>query len=246
MSIPLIFSFLFLSPKALLIAAAVIPAAVLLIYVYRKDRIEKEPDSLLLQLVVFGAISTLLAVVAESVGAGLLAVFLPGGENHPAYGFWMFFVVVGLSEEFFKYLVLRWRTWRSPHFNCQFDGLVYAVFVSLGFALWENIGYVLMYGFGAALMRAITAVPGHASFGVFMGACYGFARRSANRGEAGKSRLWRVLAVLLPAMIHGCYDYIALSENGGVTVTFLVFVVAVFGTAFLLVKKLSDADRFIS
>ena len=242
----LIFSYLFLSPKALLIAAAIIPAAVLLIYVYRKDRIEKEPDALLLQLVLFGGLSTLLAVVAETVGATLLALFLPGGENSPAYGFWMFFVVVGLSEELFKYLVLRWRTWRSPQFNCRFDGVVYAVFVSLGFALWENVGYVLMYGMSAALMRAVTAVPGHASFGVFMGACYSFARQSANRGEAGKSRFWRWLAVLLPAAIHGCYDYIALTEGGGLTTTFLVFVAAVFITAFLLVKRLSAADRFIA
>ena len=37
----LIFSFL-LSPNALLIAAAVVPAAVLMIYIYRKDRLEKE------------------------------------------------------------------------------------------------------------------------------------------------------------------------------------------------------------
>lgn len=244
--VSLIFSYLFLSPKALLIAAAVIPAAVLLIYVYRKDRIEKEPDSLLLQLVLFGGLSTLLAVVAETVGATLLALLLPGGEEHPAYGFWMFFVVVGLSEELFKYLVLRWRTWRSPQFNCRFDGVVYAVFVSLGFALWENVGYVLMYGMGAALMRAVTAVPGHASFGVFMGACYSFARQSANRGAAGRSRVWNWLAVLLPAVIHGCYDYIALSEGGGVTSTFLVFVAAVFITAFLLVKRLSAADRFIA
>ena len=245
MSIPLIFSYLFLSPKALLIAAAVIPAAVLLIYVYRKDRIEKEPDGLLLQLVIFGAISTLIAVAAETIGASALAFFLPGGEENPKYPFWMFFIVVGLSEELSKYLILRWRTWRSPHFNCRFDGVVYAVFVSLGFALWENIGYVLVYGFGAALMRAITAVPGHASFGVFMGACYSFARASANRGDSAGSAVWSILAVLLPAVIHGCYDYIAITGSGSETGTFLVFVAAVFASAFWLVKRLSARDRFI-
>ena len=246
MIISLIYSFLYLSPKILLIAAAVVPAAVLLIYVYRKDRIEKEPVKLLISLVLWGILATFLAVVTESVGAIVLAYLLPGGENNARYGFWMFFVVVALSEELFKYLILRWRTWRSPEFNCRFDGVVYAVFVSLGFALWENIGYVLAYGLGAALMRAITAVPGHASFGVFMGACYGLARRCENLGEKDQSKLWRLVAVLLPTMIHGCYDYIAVNETTSVSMTFVVFVLILFAGAFVLVKRLSAKDEFIA
>ena len=240
----LIFSFL-LSPNALLIAAAVVPAAVLMIYIYRKDRLEKEPTSLLVSLLLWSIAATFLAVVAESVGAAALAFFLPGGENNRAYAVWMYFIVVALSEEGFKYLILRWRTWRSPQFNCSFDGVVYAAFVSLGFALWENIGYVLMYGLGAALMRAITAVPGHASFGVFMGACYSAAKACEQRGELDRSRLWRVLAVLLPTLVHGFYDYIAIGGSEDSTGVFICFVVVVFAAAFLLVRRLSRRDRYI-
>ena len=245
MIISLLFGYLFSDPKFLLIVAAVIPALVLLIYVYRRDRIEKEPGSLLLSLVLWGIVSTFLAVISESIGAVLLAYFLPGGENNRAYAFWMFFVTVGLSEEGFKYLILKWRTWRSPYFNCRFDGVVYAVFVSLGFALWENIGYVTTYGLGAAMMRAVTAVPGHASFGVFMGACYGLARQRENEGQRDMSAVWRTLAVLLPAAIHGCYDYIAVSESTDDTVSFLIFVALVFFSAFALIRRLSRRDRFI-
>ena len=240
----LIFSFL-LSPNALLIAAAVVPAAVLMIYIYRKDRLEKEPTSLLVSLLLWSIAATFLAVVAESVGAAALAFFLPGGENNRAYAVWMYFIVVALSEEGFKYLILRWRTWRSPQFNCSFDGVVYAAFVSLGFALWENIGYVLMYGLGAALMRAITAVPGHASFGVFMGAYYGLARRSENRGEHGLSVFWRFLAVLIPTLIHGMYDYIAVSETETISGTFVASVLIVFVLAFVLIRQLSKRDEYI-
>ena len=234
MLISLIFSFLYLAPKALLIGAAILPAAVLLVYVYRHDRIEKEPRKLLLTLVLLGIVATFLAVATESLGAIALAWFLPGGEDNPAYPIWMYFVVVALSEEGFKYLILRWRTWRSPEFNCRFDAVVYAVFVSLGFALWENIGYVMMYGVGAALARAITAVPGHACFGVFMGAYYGLAKRSANRGETAVSRFWRILALLVPTEIHGLYDYIAVNETESFSTTFVVFVLVVFVLAFVL------------
>ncbi len=241
----LIYSFLYLAPKGLLIAAAVLPAVGLMVYVYRRDRVEPEPRGLLLSLLLCGVGAVVLAIVTESIGAAALAFFLPGGEAHPAYGVWMYFVVVALSEEGFKYLAMRWRTWRSPEFNCRFDGVVYAVFVSLGFALAENIGYVLMYGLGAALMRAITAVPGHASFGVFMGAYYGLARRSENLGRHGLSVFWRVLALLIPTLIHGMYDFIAVTDTETISSTFVVFVLIVFALAFVLVKQLSKRDRYI-
>ena len=145
-------------PNIILIAAAVIPAVLLLIYVYKADRLEKEPASLLGVLLLQGIISTALAAYAERIGARLLNAVL--SEDSLLYQLLFNFLVVGLAEEGFKFLLLRWRTWRSPYFNCQFDGVVYAVFVSLGFALWENIDYVVMYGFGTAVLRAVTAIPG--------------------------------------------------------------------------------------
>jgi RsiW-degrading membrane proteinase PrsW (M82 family) len=96
-----------------------------------------------------------------------------------------------------------------------------------------------------ALARALTAIPGHASFGVFMGACYGLARQEENRGRHEQSIFWRVLAVLLPAAIHGCYDYIAIMRNDENGETFLIFVALVFLSAFVLMRRLSRRDRFI-
>ena len=50
--------------------------------------------------------------------------------------------------------------------------------VALGFAAFENVKYVYSYGFATGLVRAVTAVPGHAIFGVFMGYFYGYAKLS--------------------------------------------------------------------
>ena len=163
--------FLYYNP--ILIAAAVIPAVILLVQVYKADKLDKEPPMLLLSLVLYGIAATALAKVTERLGVGLLNLLF-GGQGF-LYNLLLYFLVVGLSEEGFKYLLLKRRTWPSAHFNCQFDGVVYAVSVSLGFALWENIAYVLSYGMSTALVRAVTAVPGHACFGVFMGAWYGMA-----------------------------------------------------------------------
>ena len=233
-------SFFFIHP--LLIAAAVIPAVLLMIRVYRSDRLEREPTRLLLGLVLRGILATVLALVAERIGEFTLAFFFD--ERSLLYRLLLCFVVVGGSEEGAKLLLLKWRTWHSPSFDCQFDGVVYAVFVSLGFALWENIGYVAMYGLGTALIRAVTAVPGHACFGVFMGMWYSTARRYANCGlsDQSKSCLWK--AFYIPVLLHGCYDSIAMSERQGFGLIFLVFVSGMFIAANLLLKKLSREDGY--
>ena len=226
-----------------LIAAAVIPAVILLLKVYRADRLEKEPTGLLISLLVFGVIATALAIVTETIGENILLSFFD--ETDLGYLILSNFIVVALSEEGFKLLLLRWRTWRSPNFNCQFDGVVYAVFVALGFALWENIGYVAMYGFGTALVRAVTAVPGHACFGVFMGIWYGAARRYANEGDFIGERVCRRRALWLPVLIHGMYDFLASLDFDYSGLIFIVFIVIVFIAASRRVKIVSSNDRFI-
>lgn len=227
----------------ILIAAAVIPAIVLLRFVYKEDRLDKESPGLLLSLVIFGILSTFAAIVTEQIGEAILGILLP--QSSTAYNVLLYFVVVALSEEGFKYLLLKKRTWYSGEFNCQFDGIVYAVFVALGFALWENISYVLMYGLGTAAVRAVTAVPGHACFGVFMGTFYGLAKRYDNFGDEYRSRRCRRFAVLVPVLLHGAYDFIATYEYDGYAWIFVVFVALLFAAAYRMIKKLSRDDRFI-
>lgn len=234
---------LLLSPRFLLIAAAVIPAVLLIIFVYRQDRLEKESWGMIFKLVLFGAISTLFAQVTETIGIALLAwLFQPGGL---AYNLVLYFVVVGLSEEGFKYLILRWRTWNSPEFNCRFDGVVYATAVSLGFALWENISYVISYGIGTAMVRAVTAVPGHACFGVFMGAFYGVSKLHESNRDEPNAKQCKKLSVIVPVLLHGTYDFIASRSASAIDLLFVAFIGFMFWFAYRTVKKLSAADHYI-
>ena len=232
---------LLLGPNVILIAAAVIPAVALLIYVYRCDRLEKESWGLIGKLVLLGVVSTIGAQILENLGIALLPYVAEPGSLR--YNVLLFFIVVGLSEEGCKYLLLRRRTWNEPEFDCRFDGVVYACAVSLGFALWENIAYVLSYGFGTALVRAVTAVPGHACFGVFMGAFYGAARSARSDGELRVSARLRRLSVVIPALLHGTYDFIA--GSGQSTLWFIVFVALMFFAASRTVKRMSARDRYI-
>ena len=234
---------LFLTPNLILIAAAVIPAVALLIYVYRADRLEKEPKSLLGMLILQGILSTVLAVYAERLGTHILSGLVR--EETLLYQLLFNFLVVGLAEEGFKYLLLKRRTWASPYFNCQFDGVVYAVFVSLGFALWENIDYVVMYGFGTAMIRAVTAIPGHACFGVFMGAWYGLAKAHQRHGHEQSSRICRRLALICPVLLHGLYDFIATMDQTERALYFVGFIALMFFAAYQTIRRLARQDRYL-
>ena len=161
------------------------------------------------------------------------------------YNIFLYFGVVAFAEEGAKYVLLKRRTWRNPEFNCQFDGVVYGVFVSLGFALWENIGYVAMFGLSTAAIRAVTAVPGHACFGVFMGVWYGMAKRREGAGDFAGAKRMRTRALLIPALLHGFYDFAASSEKGSMNLVFFGFVILMFITAYRLVKHVSANDVYI-
>ncbi len=224
-----------------LLAAAVIPALFLMLKVYRSDRLEKEKPGLLWSLALAGVLSSLIALVSERVLGGLLnaAVY-----SDTLYEVLLYFVVVAGSEEGAKYLLLRRRTWHSTEFNCLYDGVVYAVFVSLGFALWENISYVMHFGYSAAIVRAVTAIPGHTCFGVFMGVFYAAAREFENLGMTEKSRRYRVFAVVIPMLLHGAYDYVASTQTSGWY--FVGFVAVLFAVSYGLITGLAKRDRYIS
>ena len=229
-----------LNPITILVAAAIIPAVILLFEIYKYDRLEKESGGLLRSLVLKGIVATALAVVTEKIGIAILGRLF-SDDSFIYYVILMYFVV-GLSEEGFKYLLLRITTWNSPEFNCRFDGVVYAVFVALGFALWENISYVFSYGLGTALVRAVTAVPGHACFGVFMGTWYGLAKKQQIWGQEDLSVVSRTVAVVLPVLIHGTYDLLATMGN---TWIFILFIGVMFAISFRTIKKQSTQDHYL-
>lgn len=234
----------FLTYHVILIAAAVIPAIFLMIRVWRADRLESESPELLFRLVIAGVISALIALVSERILSFILDSTVE--QTTLLYQALLYFVVVAVSEEGAKYFMLKRRTWRNPEFNCQYDGVVYAVFVSLGFALWENISYVLHYGFQTALVRAVTAIPGHACFGVFMGVFYGAAKRLDNEGKTGASRLCRRVGLLMSMLLHGAYDFIASMESDSGSWYFVGFVAVLFLVSFILVGRTAKKDKYIA
>lgn len=226
---------------AIYLLAAVLPAAFLMRYIFREDKIEKEPLPLLRSLLLWGVAAALVSIVLESLGKNILLSLLD--TSSPTYIITMAFLVVAVVEEGAKFIFLKRRTWNDPNFNYRFDGIVYAVFISLGFAAFENINYVLGYGLAIALPRAFLAIPGHMGFAVFMGLFYGRAKLCESSGNKKGKRINLWAGYFVAVLLHGFYDSCVMIGNVLSTVLFLIFVIGMYIVVIRLVKRESALDR---
>lgn len=255
----------------LLIVAAVVPALGLCLYIFLRDRVEKEPIGLLLLLLACGVVICFPAAqIEEWLGSLITTMFIPVGEIGPngelllegfyyyCYHFMQWFIGVALVEEGLKYAALLLVTRNNKHFNCLFDGIVYSVFVSLGFAGFENVLYSLNYGWSTALMRAVTAVPAHMFFSVLMGLYYSWWKvyqtadryearyRLAARKNAGSDRIkpWKylVLSLAVPTAVHGLYDFCCSVGTTWAVILFYALLLFLYAFCFLKVRQMSRRD----
>jgi RsiW-degrading membrane proteinase PrsW (M82 family) len=181
-----------------LFGIALAPGVAIMLYIYLKDKHEREPLSLLLISFIYGILS---AVITLAI-SWPLEVLVVLRQNDVVHEFFSAFLKVALVEEFSKFIFVRFVLYPNKNFNEPFDGIVYAVMVSMGFATLENILYVFQYGFGVAILRMFTAIPAHATFGVLMGYFLGKGKFTHRRGF-----YYSVVALMAATMFHGAYDY---------------------------------------
>ena len=217
-----------------LIFVSLAPVLIIAIYVYIRDMYEKEPVGRLLLALGSGMLIIPPVLVAEKFlygGADWLT-----GLSKPLY---TAFVVASFTEESFKYLAFILFFWGSRHFNEKFDGIVYAVYISLGFAAVENLVYVYSGGYQVGMMRAFTAVPAHALFGVSMGYHFGLARF-----YPGSRKRELFLAFMFPFVWHGLYDFFLMTGKAAYLVLFIPLLVFLWVSGFKKMKRLSDISVY--
>lgn len=212
------------------------PVLIILLYIYFRDKYEKEPIKLVLKVLLFGALSVIPILIVEK----LLLYF--GGSLFSRTiinAFYNAFVVAGFTEELFKFLVIYIFIWKNSEFNEMFDGIVYATFASLGFALVENLLYVFSNGFGVGVIRAFTAVPAHAIFGITMGFFFGLAKFGTKNQQQNF-----LLAILLPMLLHGFYDFILMSQNKLLLLLFVPYFGLILWLSFRMMKQHNKNSKF--
>jgi protease PrsW len=181
-----------------LFGIALAPGAAITLYIYLKDKHEREPLYLLLTCFLYGIFSTFVTLLISWP----VNILILTKEDDVVDQFISAIFKVALVEEFSKFLFVRFILFPNRNFNEPFDGIVYAVMVGMGFATLENIIYVFEYGLTTGVLRMFTAVPAHATFAVMMGFYIGKAKFIH-----AKNLYYGVLALAIPTLFHGLYDY---------------------------------------
>lgn len=220
-----------------LFIVAILPGVGFMLLVYFSDKIEREPVGLVFALMGMGVASIMPALIWEMIGSSILNLIFPTSTLFSL--FIENFFLVAVAEESCKFICMFVITWKNRYFDHAFDGVVYAVAVSLGFAILENIMYVfgnvldlgILEGFfpgiGIGISRAFLAVPLHTSVAIFMGIFYGRAKEATFKHQPGKCFLYIGLSLLVPIFIHGFYDFLLsvadMMDEGGAILTMLMF-----------------------
>ena len=204
----------------ILFAIAILPVVVLMVYIYRQDKYQKEPIKTLIKAFVGGLLSIPLDILIVSLIDSAL-----GGTALANTVFFSAFLEAGIPEELSKFLIFMIFIWRDKNFDEYFDGIVYASFIGLGFACLENIGYVFEYGFGTGVVRALISVPGHFLFGVVLGYFLSLAKFHP---EKRNTYFWSGL--LLAMLAHGLFDWLLMiTEFLSPAICVAIYVIFIWG-----------------
>ena len=195
------------------ILLAILPPLYIVYYIYKNDLYEKESHRHLIISLVLGSLVTIPVIFIE------LATTVVFSNNV----FLFAMIGIALVEEGSKLLILKYFCFPKKEFNEPYDGIMYAVVISMGFALVENLFYVLgnsENGMTIGILRLFTAIPLHATCGVIMGYYMGIAKM-----DSKKALQSILLAIALPVLIHGLYDYFLLEEFEGFGVVYSLMIV---------------------
>lgn len=211
----------------ILLISSITPVIIFLYLIYIKDQI-KEPNALLAKCFLGGFLSIILTLIIALPISYFGSVF----QTPLLRSLYNAFCCAAIPEELSKFVILYWVVWKSKDFDHHYDGIVYAVFVSLGFALVENILYVFEHGFTTAILRAVLAVPGHGFFGVIMG--YYLSLSKFNVGEEKRNLIQK--SILIPILFHGLYDFLLMYSSANNENNVLLSIVLLIAFTFLVIK----------
>lgn len=231
--------------ELLLFLISSLPVLVIGYFVYNKDK-NKENHKLLLKLFIGGLLSFFLVLIISSILYAIIPFFAIEQENLNLFQLIIsVFIGIALVEEFSKLLMTYLFSYNKETFDEKFDGIIYGVFVALGFAFIENLFYVYTNGFSTGLLRAVTSVPLHACAGIFMGYYLSFAKLEKHKNNKNQERKYLILSLLIPTFIHGLYNYLIFTQKPIFIVIFFILVIVMYVLGIKKINHLVSINRKI-
>lgn len=229
---------------AILLFLAIIPVVIICTYIYRKDK-NKEPGSLLVKLFGLGIISCFLVLILSSIVFKIFPFMQNEVEQMNFFETMAYaFIGVALIEELCKWYMTYKGAYSHNEYDEVYDGIVYAVYVSLGFAFFENILYVLgNNSISVGISRGLLAVPGHACDAVFMGYYLSLAKMYSYKGNKKQEKKSLILSIIVPTILHGIYDFCLFSQIDILLLTFFIFVITIYILSIKKIKQLAGQSK---
>lgn len=201
----------------LYIIFGILPSLTWLSYYLRKD-LHPEPKRMIIKIFLWGVLITI-PVFFVQIG---LAYLLEKTTLNPIIAsliYW--FLIIALTEEIFKFLVVKMKVMNSPNLDEPTDIVIYMVVAALGFAALENILYLFSpvdyLSFEAIVSRTLLI-----SFIRFIGATFLHTLCSAVIGYAlaisccdEKNRSIEVIfGIAMATLLHGLYNFSIMTLDG--------------------------------
>jgi protease PrsW len=201
-----------------ILAVSLAPVLFIFLFVYYKDKHEKEPMWLLIITFILGAMITCPVFVLQEE-LKMFTHLSPDSKDIYLVAYCL--LIPAFVEETLKYTILRIFNYPLNEFDEPFDGIMYGVTVALGFAAFENILYVATNSLILGVFRMFTAVPAHAVCGAVMGYFVGKAKFRLSYGMGVKEHFYGLVCAIL---LHATFDFLLYSGIG--IIAFLILLIS--------------------
>lgn len=227
-----------------LITICLVPSIFFMWFLYKQDKVEKEPINLLLTLFIGGISSCIIS----SLIIMTLKTYIPFlNDNIYSLNLMQIIIrilfVISMVEELAKFIIGYMIVWKDKNFNYLYDGILYFSYVALGFSTFENIIYQIQfnnYGLLPIFTRSITSIPAHICFGIFSGYLISIAKLESYK-KNGKTKKYIILSIIIPIILHFLYNFILLNTNKIfniiIFIIYLVLLILLSYKIILLVRK---------
>jgi protease PrsW len=229
----------------------ILPSLIWLTYYLSKD-MHPEPKKMILKIFLWGV---LIALPVFFVQIGLKEILDRVNIDPFFYSLIYWFLIIALSEEFFKYLVVRVKVFNSPNLDEPLDIMLYMVVAALGFAAIENVLYLFapveqIMSFSEMINRALII-----DFIRFIGATFLHTLCSGVVGYAVAISLCKVkwhkvtfiAGVLLAVLLHGLYNFSIITLDGyarfGIPVAIIITLAFLVFSGFEKLKKMKGVCK---
>ena len=241
-----------------------LPSLTWLFYYLKKD-VHPEPRRMILSIFFWGAVVTIPVLFIQLGLNKLLEIGLTNSGFPPlkeilnlswskisasfliiVFVYW--FLIISLSEELFKYLVVRIKAVNSPHLDEPLDIMLYMVVAALGFAAVENILYLFMpasqLSFNYLVSRTLII-----SFVRFIGATFLHTLSSATVGyylalsfcQEKNKKMYVFGGIFIATALHGLYNFSIMTLEGPVKIAIPIAILIIL--AFLVFSEFEKLKK---